>query len=121
MCPLAASHLSEEEPCESYVVRQKYDRYEEGFKGSNYDFVALVFETSGAVNMDGLNVLKQIFRCASKRSCTGHSSFCARAWARIASCIQISAAQMILNRDCDDSVEQSVVSIEQSVCNGIVK
>ena len=71
--------------------------------------------------MDGLNVLKQIFRCASKRSCTGHSSFCARAWARIASCIQISAAQMILNRDCDDSVEQSVVSIEQSVCNGIVK
>ena len=121
ICPLAASHLSEEEPCESYAVRQKYDRYEEGFKGSNYDFVTLVFETSGAVNMDGLNVLKQIFRCASKRSCTGHSSFCARAWARIASCIQISAAQMILNRDCDDSVEQSVVSIEQSVCNGIVK
>ena len=71
ICPLAASHLSEEEPCESYAVRQKYDRYEEGFKGSNYDFVALVFETSGAVNMDGLNVLKQIFRCASKRSCTG--------------------------------------------------
>ena len=41
ICPLAASHLVEE-------VRHKYDRYEDGFK-SNYDFVALVFETSGAV------------------------------------------------------------------------
>ena len=112
--------MSEEEPCEVYAIRQKYDRYEEGFKGSDYDFVALVFETSGAVNEDGLQVLKQIFRCASKRSCIGHSTFCARAWARISSCIQISAAKMILNRDCDDSsIEQSVCSIEQSV-SGIV-
>ena len=93
-----------------YMPFVKYDRYEEGFKGSDYDFVALVFETSGAVNADGSQVLKQIFRCASKRSCVGHSNFC----------IQISAAKMILNRDCDDSsIEQSVCSIEQSV-SGIV-
>jgi hypothetical protein len=110
ICPVAASHVSEDEPCEVYAVRQKYDRYEAGFKGSDYDFVALVFETSGAVNADGLQVLKQIFRFASKRSFMGHSSFCGRAWARIGSCIQSSVAQMILNRNCDDSVcEQSVV------------
>jgi hypothetical protein len=103
ICPLAASHLDEAEPCEVYAVRHKYDRYEEGFKGSDYDFVAMVFETSGAVNADGLQVIKQIFRCASKRSKAGHSSFCGRAWARLACCIQISVAQMILNRENDDS------------------
>jgi hypothetical protein len=54
ICPVAASHVSEDEPCEVYAVRQKYDRYEDGFKGSDYDFVA--------VNADGLQVLKQIFR-----------------------------------------------------------
>ena len=32
ICPLAASHVSENEPCEVYAVRQKYDRYEAGFK-----------------------------------------------------------------------------------------
>jgi hypothetical protein len=109
ICPVAASHVSEDEPCEVYAVRQKYDRYEAGFKGSDYDFVALVFETSGAVNADGLQVLKQIFRFASKRSFMGHSSFCGRAWARIGSCIQNSVAQMILNRNCDDSVVNNLL------------
>jgi hypothetical protein len=28
ICPVAASHVSEDEPCEVYAVRQKYDRYE---------------------------------------------------------------------------------------------
>ena len=34
---------------------------------SDYDFVPVVFETSGAVNKEGENVLKQIIRFASKR------------------------------------------------------
>ena len=105
ICPVAASHLNEEEPCESYAVLHKHARYDESFKNSDYDFAAMVFETSGAVNAEGLNVLKQIFRCASKRSKASHASFCGRAWARLSSCIQISVAQMILNRDCDDSID----------------
>ena len=99
ICPLAASHLSQEEPCEDYAALHKHARYDESFKESDYDFVALVFETSGAVNSEGLKVLKQIFRCASKRSGVGHSSFCGRTWARLASCIQTSVAQMVLNRE----------------------
>ena len=99
ICPLAAAHLKEEEPCEDYAVQHKHARYDASFKDSNYDFVPVVFETSGAVNTEGLAVLKQIFRYASKRSGKGHASFCGRVWARLACCIQISAAQMILNRD----------------------
>ena len=93
------SHINEEEPCKEYGLRHKHARYDESFKGSDYDFVALVFETSGAVNDEGLRVLKQILRCASKRSGMGHSSYSSRAWARISCCLQISVAQMILNRD----------------------
>ena len=103
ICPVAASHLHEEEPCESYARLHKHARYDGGFKGSDYDFVAMVFETSGALNWEGLEVLRQILRCASKQSKVGHSSFCTRAWARISCCIQISVAQMILNRETDDS------------------
>jgi hypothetical protein len=103
ICPLAASHLNQEEPCEDYAVLHKHARYDESFKGSDYDFAAMVFETSGAVNSEGLQVLKQIFRYASKRSGMGHASFCGRAWARLASCIQISVAQMVLNRESVDS------------------
>ena len=105
ICPLAASHMKEEEPCESYSISHKHARYDESFRGSDYDFAAMVFETSGAVNAEGLLVLKQIFRCASRRSGMSHAFFCGRAWARLSSCIQISVAQMILNREIDDSIE----------------
>src|SRR5688500_12090650 len=63
ICPLAASHLDEDEPCEDSAVRHKHARYDASFKGSDYDFVAMVFETSGALNVEGLCVIKQIFRC----------------------------------------------------------
>jgi hypothetical protein len=104
ICPVAASHLHEEEPCEAYARTHKHARYDEGFKGSDYDFVPLVFETSGALNAEGLEVVKQILRCASKQSRMGHSSFASRAWARLSCCLQSSVAQMVLNRDVDDSV-----------------
>ena len=102
ICPLAASHLDEAEPCEEYAIRHKHARYDASFVGSHYDFTAMVFETSGALNSEGLAVIKQIFRCASKRSGMGHSSFCGRAWARLSACIQTSVAQTILNREGDD-------------------
>ncbi len=85
-------------------AKHKHNRYDEGFKGSHYDFAALVFETSGALNVEGIFVLKQILRCASKQSRMGHSSFASRAWTRLSCCIQISVAQMILNREIDDSI-----------------
>ena len=102
--------MKQEEPCENYAISHKHARYDESFRGSDYDFAAMVFETSGAVNEEGLQVLNQIFRCASKRSGMGHESFCGRAWARLSSCIQISVAQMILNRESDDSIEHFVTN-----------
>lgn len=104
ICPVAASHVDEEEPCESYARLHKHARYDAGFQGSDYDFVPLVFETSGALNAEGLDVIKQVLRCASKQSRMGHSSFASRAWARLSCCLQSSVAQMILNRDVDDDI-----------------
>ena len=102
ICPLAASHVREEDPCELYAERQKHSRYDAGFVGSRYDFAAMVFETSGAVNSEGADIIRQLIRFASKRECVGNSSFAGRAWARIACCIQTSVSQAILNRDYSD-------------------
>ena len=104
ICPVAVSHVHEEDPCENYARLHKHARYDEGFQSSDYDFVAMVFETSGALNIEGLDVMKQILRCASKNSKMGHSAYCARAWTRISCCIQISVAKMILIRETDDSM-----------------
>ena len=104
ICPVAASHMNEDEPCESYARLHKHARYDEGFRGSDYDFAPLVFETSGAINEEGLQVLKMILRCASKQSKMGHSAYVSRAWARLSCVIQASVAQMILHRDGDDSI-----------------
>ena len=45
ICPLAASHLHQEAPCELYAERQKHARYDKSFKGSHFDFSAMVFES----------------------------------------------------------------------------
>ena len=99
LLPPSSLTLARSTPCETYAQRQKHDRYDAGFQGSRYDFAALVFETSGAVNEEGMNILKQIIRFASKRECVANSSFAGRAWACVSSCIQTSVAQAILNRD----------------------
>jgi hypothetical protein len=108
ICPLAVSHLNNLEPCESYALHQKIERYAPGFEKSNYDFAPVVFETSGAVNKEGETVLKQIVRFASKREGVTHTVFAARAWARISCCVQYSAAQQILNRDTVNLTDFSV-------------
>ena len=100
ICPLAPSHLHTLEPCESYALHQKTERYAPAFEKSDYDFAPVVFETSGAVNKEGEAVLKQIVRFASKREGVTHTVFAARAWARLSCCVQYSVAQQILNRDC---------------------
>ena len=99
LCPVAQSQVKEEEPCEKYAQTQKHNRYDAGFVQSGYDFAAMVFETSGALNSEGTDILKQLIRFASKRECVGNSWFAGRTWARISCCIQTAVAQAILNRD----------------------
>ena len=98
ICPVAESNLSCDEPCEEYARKRKHKLYDPGFIGSDYDFVAMVFETSGAVNLEGLNIIKQLIRFGSKREGAQNSVFAGRTWARIACSIQYSVAQGILNR-----------------------
>ena len=93
------AHLHSQEPCESHAKTQKIDRYAPAFVNSDYDFAPVVFETSGAVNKEGENVLRQIIRFASKREGVTHTVYAARAWARLSCCVQFAAAQQILNRD----------------------
>ena len=62
ICPVAASHVHEEEPCENYARLHKHARYDVGFQGSDYDFVAMVFETSGAINVEGLQVAQSMLK-----------------------------------------------------------
>ena len=65
--------------------------------GTNFDFGAMVFETSGAVNVEGLNIIKQLIRFASKREGVQNSVF-AVVHGLVACSIQYSVAQGILNR-----------------------
>ena len=101
VCPVAPSHLDEKEPCEYYGFYNKHERYDAGFEKSDSQFVPLIFETSGAINEEGLLLLKQLIRFASKRVSVCHSVFAGRAWARLQCSLQSVVAQMILNRSYD--------------------
>jgi len=96
--PFDSHNISVENPCEKYAETRKHRKYDAGFVGSNYDFVAVVFETTGGLNEQGLRVLRQLFRFAAKQENTQLSVYCGRAWARLSCNLQSSVSQAILNR-----------------------
>jgi len=96
--PLADTCVRMEEPCEWYAATQKHGKYDASFKDTQYTFSAMVFETLGAVNVEGEEVLRQLFRFAAKRLGREFTSYCGRAWARVSCNLQRSVSQAILNR-----------------------
>jgi hypothetical protein len=99
-CPFAVSNLTRAKPCEHYAEFKKHAYYDADFKGTAFNFAALVFESTGGINEEGLSVLRQLFRFAAKREGTQLSVYCGRAWARLACNLQSSVAQAFLNRMC---------------------
>src|SRR4051812_17585972 len=63
-----------------------------------YTFCAMIFETLGAVNVEGEEVLRQLFRFAANRLGREFTCYCGRAWARVSCNLQRSVAQSVLNR-----------------------
>ena len=63
-----------------------------------YSFAAMVWESLGAINVEGEEVLRQIFSFAAKRLHREFSSFCGRSWAQFSCCLQRSVSQSILMR-----------------------
>ena len=81
--PFGSHNLTCTEPCESYAESKKHAYYDKSFKGTAFDFAAMVFETTGAVNREGLEVLRQLFRFAAKHQGLQLSVCCGRAWGRL--------------------------------------
>jgi hypothetical protein len=96
--PIIATSVRLNSPCEEYAANQKHRKYDASFAGSDYSFCAMVFETLGAVNQEGEEVLRQLFRYAAAHLGREFSSYCVRAWARFSCTLQRSVAQAILNR-----------------------
>jgi len=96
--PLAATYVRKQQPCEWYAGSQKHGKYDASFKDTNYFFSAMVFETLGAINVESEEVLRMIFRLASKRLGREFTSYCGRAWARVSCNLQRSVSQAILTR-----------------------
>ena len=96
--PLTATYERLIEPCEWYAATQKHGKYDADFKGTQYTFCAMIFETLRAVNAEGEEVLRQLFRFAAKRLGREFTSYCGRAWARLSCNLQRAVDQSILNR-----------------------
>ena len=108
-CPFNSHNLACKAPCESYAASKKHAYYDKSFKGTAYEFAALVFETTGGVNEEGLSLLRQLFRFAAKHQSLQLSVYCGRAWARLSCSLQSSVSQCFLNRS------DSVAAIEKDI------
>jgi hypothetical protein len=96
-CPLQKASVRQFNPCEEYASTKKHGKYDKGFEGVNYLFCAMVWAL-GAINEEGEEVLREVFRFAAKRLGREFSSFCGRSWARVSCCLQRCVSQSILLR-----------------------
>ena len=64
-CPLQKASVRQFNPCEEYASTKKHGKYDKGFEGVNYLFCAMVWETLGAINEEGEEVLREVFRFAA--------------------------------------------------------
>ena len=115
--PLTKASVRLGSPCEEYAANQKHRKYDASFLGSNYSFCAMVFETLGALNSEGTEVLKQMFCFAAKHLGREFTSYCVRAWARVSCTLQRSVAQAILNRT-DGNTERVLESAVEEAAVG---
>ena len=77
------------------------------FAGTEYLFSAVVFETLGAINVEGEELLRMIFRFAPKRLGREFTSYCGRAWARLSCNLQRSVSKAIPTR-----VDEQLIGVE---------
>ena len=68
------------EPCEDYASIRKHAKYDASFVSTEYMFSPMVFETLGAINTEGEEVLKQLFQFDAQRLGREYTSYCGRAW-----------------------------------------
>jgi hypothetical protein len=96
--PFTSRGIDLKEPCENYALNEKHKKYDTSFRGQPYDFAAMVFETTGAINSEGVGVLKQIWRFGARQQSRMLCVYIGRAWARLSCNLQRSVSQAILNR-----------------------
>ena len=98
ICPLAPSHLHEQEPAEAYSTHHKHNVVDHRFIGTGWQFAAVVAESLGAFAAEACEVLGKIIRAAAKRSTLPACRFTGIAWARLSCVVIRGTAQMILDR-----------------------
>jgi hypothetical protein len=60
--PICGTFKLDMEACNKYADKYKHDKYDDGFKNTQIDFVPVVFSTFGSLNEEGLNFFKDLFR-----------------------------------------------------------
>ena len=103
----APTNLKVLDPVEVYGLNVKHGNYDAAFVGTPWFFCAMIWESSGGLNVEGTNALRQLFKFAAKRSGSRLCVYSAVAWRRVSCALQSAVAQCILNR----------LSTSDSVCS----
>ena len=96
--PLLVGILVRDSPCEYFASQLKHRKYDLAFVGTNFDFLALVLESTGSFNREGREFLSQLFRFGARSTGTHSSVYAGRAWARLSCTLQSAVAQSVINR-----------------------
>ena len=97
-CPLQERFKNDANPAERYAAETKHNKYDNGFVGTNIEFVAAVVETFGGWNEEGEATIREIIRRAAKRLITTPAPYINTCWQQLSCFLQIMNSRATLNR-----------------------
>ena len=97
-CPLQERFKNDANPAQKYAEETKHNKYDNGFNGTNIEFVAAVVETFGGWNEEGERTIGEIIRRAAKRLITVPGPFVSTCWQQLSCFLQIMNSRATLNR-----------------------
>ena len=97
-CPLQERFKNEANPAEKYAEETKHNKYDNGFNGTQIEFVAAVVETFGGWSEEGERTITEIIRRASKRLITCPAPYINTCWQQLSCSLQIMNSRATLSR-----------------------
>jgi len=97
-CPLQDRYKSSNKPVDTYVLEQKYNKYDKGFKNTEILFIAAIADTFGRWTEKGAEIITEVAHRGAKRLITNPKEYIKNCWEKLSVSIQKDCSNMLLSR-----------------------
>jgi hypothetical protein len=97
-CPLQPLYKDFSCPADLYANDKKHKKYDQGFEGTDIEFIPVVVDAFGHWGSEGTDAIKTILTRGADRLSLSRSTYITQGWQRLGVSLQRANAKMVLDR-----------------------